>query len=90
VNGAIAEFDYLPTASGLSAVMSPEQAAAAAHILGAELAAPIHYGTFHRPPLYISLPDPEATFAAAAVRRGVATRLLRAGDELELAPAPVA
>jgi L-ascorbate metabolism protein UlaG (beta-lactamase superfamily) len=85
VNGAIAEFDYLPTPSGLSAVMSPEQAAAAAQILGAELAAPIHYGTFHRPPLYISLPDPEGAFAAAAVRRGVATRVLGAGDEIELA-----
>jgi L-ascorbate metabolism protein UlaG (beta-lactamase superfamily) len=85
VNGAIADFDYAPPPSGLSAVMSPEQAAAAAQILGAELAVPIHYGTFHRPPLYIGLPDPEGAFAAAAVRRGVATRLLQAGDAIELA-----
>jgi L-ascorbate metabolism protein UlaG (beta-lactamase superfamily) len=85
VNGAIADFDYAPPPSGLSAVMTPEQAAAAAQILGAELAAPIHYGTFHRPPLYISLPDPDGAFAAAAVRRGVATRILQPGDEIELA-----
>jgi L-ascorbate metabolism protein UlaG (beta-lactamase superfamily) len=90
VNGAIADFDYLRPPSGLSAVMSPEQAAAAAEILGAEVAAPIHHGTFQRPPTYIGLPDPEGAFAAAAARRGVESRLLRPGDEIELAPSPVA
>jgi L-ascorbate metabolism protein UlaG (beta-lactamase superfamily) len=86
INGAVADFDYLQPPSGVSAVMSPEQAAAAAQILRADFAAPIHYGTFHGPPLYVSLPDPEGAFAAAAARRGVATRLLQAGDELDLAP----
>jgi L-ascorbate metabolism protein UlaG (beta-lactamase superfamily) len=89
-NGAIADFDYLQPPSGVSAVLTPEQAAAAAQILQAEVAVPIHYGSFHRPPLYISLPDPEGAFAAAAARRGVATRLLQAGDEIDLAPSPTA
>lgn len=90
VNGAIADFDYLQPPSGLAAVLTPEQAAAAAHVLGARLASPIHYGTFHRPPLYISLPDVESAFLAAAARRGVTTRLLRPGDEVDLGAATTA
>jgi L-ascorbate metabolism protein UlaG (beta-lactamase superfamily) len=85
VNGAMANFDDLQPPSGIPAVLTPEQAAEAAHLLGAHEASPIHYGTFHKPPLYISLPDPEAAFVAAAVRRGVTTRLMRPGDETELA-----
>jgi L-ascorbate metabolism protein UlaG (beta-lactamase superfamily) len=87
VNAAIAEFEYLQPPSGMPAVLTPEQAAAAAHVLQARRAAPIHYGTFHKPPLYIALPDPESSFAVAAERRGVATWLPRAGEELELTPA---
>jgi L-ascorbate metabolism protein UlaG (beta-lactamase superfamily) len=86
VNGAMAEFDDLQPPSGIPAVLTPEQAAAAAQVLAAREAAPIHYGTFHKPPLYTSLPDPEAAFVAAAVRRGVTTRLMRPGDEIELVP----
>jgi L-ascorbate metabolism protein UlaG (beta-lactamase superfamily) len=85
VNGVVADFDYLQPPSGIPAVMTPEQAAAAAQVLTVRLAAPIHYGTFHRPPHYISLPDPEATFASAAARRGVATLLLQPGSEIDLA-----
>lgn len=85
INGAIVRFDYLePPTSGLPAVLTPEQAAAAAELLGARQAAPIHYGTFHQPPLYVSLPDPEPAFVAAAARRGVATNVLRPGEDIEL------
>jgi L-ascorbate metabolism protein UlaG (beta-lactamase superfamily) len=84
INAAVAEFDYLQPPSGQPAVLTPEQAAAAAHVLGARQAAPIHYGTFHKPPLYISTPDPESSFVVAAERRGVATRLPRPGEEIEL------
>jgi L-ascorbate metabolism protein UlaG (beta-lactamase superfamily) len=87
VNAAIAEFEYLQPPSGLPAVLTPEQAAAAAEVLQARRAAPIHYGTFHKPPLYIGLPDAESTFAIAARRRGVATWPARPGEEIELVPA---
>jgi L-ascorbate metabolism protein UlaG (beta-lactamase superfamily) len=91
INAAVAEFDYLQPPSGLPAVLSPEQAAAAAQILGASRAVPIHYGTFHKPPLYTATPDAASAFAIAARRRGVATRILEAGDEVDLAaPSPVA
>jgi L-ascorbate metabolism protein UlaG (beta-lactamase superfamily) len=87
VNAAIAEFEYLQPPSGLPAVLSPGQAAAAAQVLRARRAAPIHYGTFHKPPLYIGLPDPESSFAVAAERRGVSTWLAQPGQQIELTPA---
>lgn len=84
INGAIADLDDLQPASGIPAILTPEQAAAAAFVLGAREAAPHHYGTFHKPPKYISLPDPEGAFIIATERRGVATRVLRPGEELDL------
>jgi L-ascorbate metabolism protein UlaG (beta-lactamase superfamily) len=87
INAAVAEFDYLQPPSGLPAVLTPEQAAAAAQVLRAREVVPIHYGTFHKPPTYIAIPDAAAAFATAAQRRGVATRLLRAGDEVDLSAA---
>jgi L-ascorbate metabolism protein UlaG (beta-lactamase superfamily) len=88
INAAVADFDYLePSTTGLPAVMTPEQAAAAAQVLGARETAPIHYGTFHKPPTYLAYPDAEASFVLACRRRGVTSRLLQAGDEVDLAPA---
>jgi L-ascorbate metabolism protein UlaG (beta-lactamase superfamily) len=84
INAAVVDFEYLQPPSGLAAVLTPEQAAAAAQVLRARQAAPIHYGTFHRPPLYIAIPDAASAFAIAAQRRGVPPRLLRAGDEVDL------
>jgi L-ascorbate metabolism protein UlaG (beta-lactamase superfamily) len=88
INAAVAYFDYLePSTTGLPAVMTPEQAAAAALVLGARETAAIHYGTFHMPPTYIAYPDAEAAFAVACRRRGVAARLLHAGDTVDLTAA---
>ena len=86
INAAVAEFDYLQPPTALPAVLTPEQAAAAAQVLGARQASPIHYGTFHKPPTYIAYPNAEAAFAVACRRRGVPMRLLHAGDEVSLAP----
>ncbi|MDA0171391.1 MBL fold metallo-hydrolase [Solirubrobacter taibaiensis] len=88
INGAIAEFDYAQPASGMPAVLVPEQAAAAADVLQAGRAAPIHYGTFHQAPGYLGLPDPESAFAHAAGRRGVTAQLLQPGEELDLSRVP--
>jgi L-ascorbate metabolism protein UlaG (beta-lactamase superfamily) len=84
VNAAVAEFDYLQPPSELPAVLTPEQAAAAGQILGATRAVPIHYGTFHKPPLYVATPDATSAFAVAAQRRGLAVRILQPGEELDL------
>ncbi|MEK8174329.1 hypothetical protein NKH77_51035 [Streptomyces sp. M19] len=37
--------------------MLPEQAAVAAHILGARIAVPMHYDTMNKPPTYVETPQ---------------------------------
>ena len=84
INAAVADFEYLQPASEMPAVLTPEQAAAAAQILRARRAVPIHYGTFHRPPHYIALPDAESSFVLAAERRGLEVHLPRPGEVTDL------
>ena len=64
-------------------VMSGEQAAAAAQVLGARLAIPIHYGA---PPTagYFEQPEPERHFLAAAAARSLHTRVLHPGETMVL------
>ena len=69
---------------GMPIVMSAEQAAAVAQVLGTRLAIPIHYGAPPEPS-YFEQPEPEQHFLAAAAARGVHTRVLRPGDSLALA-----
>ncbi|WP_372630552.1 MBL fold metallo-hydrolase [Cohnella sp.] len=65
VNGAVLE---LPgrTASGQPICLTPEQAVAAAHVLGAGTLVPIHYKAIHHPPVYRETPDIEARLRTAA------------------------
>ncbi|HET6872807.1 MAG TPA: MBL fold metallo-hydrolase [Sporolactobacillaceae bacterium] len=55
INGAIVQEEGL-TPSGLPICMVPEQAASAAAILEARTLIPIHYGSFHNPPVYLETP----------------------------------
>ncbi len=64
-------------------VMSAEQAAAAADVLGARLAVPIHYGA-PASPGYIEQPNAERRFLDAAAHRHIATRVLRSGEAMVL------
>ena len=57
VNGALTSFPHRQPASGLEASLSPEQAVAAARILGAKRLIPIHYDGIHEPPLYQQTDD---------------------------------
>lgn len=52
VNGALASFPHRQPPSGIEASLSPEQAAAAARILGAKRLVPIHYDGIAEPPAY--------------------------------------
>jgi L-ascorbate metabolism protein UlaG (beta-lactamase superfamily) len=83
INGARVRLPNL-TPSGVEADLTPEQAVAAATVLGAELAVPIHYGLFDAPPTYEETPDAESRFLAAASARGVTTRLMAPGETLEV------
>lgn len=72
------------TPSGVEADLTPEHAAAAAAVLGAGLAVPIHYGVFHAPPTYEETPDAESRFLSSCAARGVVARLMAPGEPLEL------
>jgi L-ascorbate metabolism protein UlaG (beta-lactamase superfamily) len=84
VNGATCQFPHRAPASPFVADLDPEQAAAAAAILEAPIAVPIHYDTIHAPPVYAQVDDPVGRFAAAA---GDRARVLAIGEELALGAA---
>ncbi len=72
------------TGSTVPATLTPEQAAMAAHILGARIAIPIHYGFVSDPVHYREVPDAEAEFLAEARKRGVRPHLLAPGGWLDV------
>lgn len=82
VNGPTVSLPHRQPASPLPAAMDPEQAAAAAHLMGASRATPIHYDTIHSPPDYVQTDDPAGRFAVAASELGVEPVVLAAGDEV--------
>jgi L-ascorbate metabolism protein UlaG (beta-lactamase superfamily) len=90
VNGALVSLPHRQPASPRNAVLTPDEAAAAAHLLGARVAVPIHYDAIHHPPVYAQTDDPAGAFARAAAPLGVDVRVLAPGESLvtEGAPAP--
>jgi len=79
INGA--RFAWRKPVTDVSAVMSPEQAVAAAVVLGARLLVPIHYGVIGADG-YSELPNPEALLLDAARKRNVAVEVVRPGEWL--------
>ena len=77
INGALVGWPVPP--SGIPASLTPEQAAAAAQILGARLACANHYG-WNSPPGYVEFPNCEKAFLEAARGRGVNAVAVRPGD----------
>ena len=84
VNGALVDFPFLQPPRDREAVMTPEEAAQAAHMLGARAVTPIHYGALHRPPGYVETDDPVGRLRAAAARLGVAVEVREPGEEVKL------
>lgn len=82
VNGAVLE---LPgrTPSGQPICLTPEQAVAAAVVLGAKRLVPIHYVAIHHPPLYRETSDIPDRLAAAA-RDRIQLNVLQAKETLRL------
>lgn len=83
-NGPICDFPHRQPPSPFAAAMDPRQAAAAAKLLGAGVAVPIHYETIHSPPIYAQVDDPVGAFRAAAEEAGVAVEVLEPGATLAL------
>ena len=84
VNGPLVDLPHRQPPSPLPAAMDAEQAAAAAAILEAGLAVPVHYDTINGPPRYVQGDQPAARFAAACATAGVPCRVMETGETLEL------
>lgn len=80
INGAVVNFPLLQPANPLAAVMTPEQAAVAARMLGARWVVPIHYGSLHKPPMYTETSHPVEHFKAKAEELGVEGMILEPGE----------
>jgi L-ascorbate metabolism protein UlaG (beta-lactamase superfamily) len=78
-NGPQVDLPHRQPASPRNAVMSPAEAAAAAHILQAREAIPIHYDTVHNPPIYVQTDDPAGAFLREAAALGVTARVVEPG-----------
>ncbi len=76
INGA--RFGWRKPISGVPAVMTPEQAVAAAVVIGANLIVPIHYGIVASP-AYTETPHAAHELAVAAAARGVELEFVPSG-----------
>jgi L-ascorbate metabolism protein UlaG (beta-lactamase superfamily) len=83
INGA--RFGWRKPVSDVHAVLTPEQAVAAAVVLGARLLVPIHHGVAASED-YQEVPDAEALLLAAARKRKVSVELARPGEWLTWQP----
>lgn len=84
INGPIVNFPPLSPASGIEAVMTPEQAAVAAKILKAKFVVPIHFGSMHKPPLYIETANPVNRLLQELKDLGIDILLYEPGDWFDL------
>ncbi|UNK44026.1 MBL fold metallo-hydrolase [Luteimonas sp. S4-F44] len=80
INGA--RFGWRHPVSGLPGVLTPEQAVAAAAILGARTLVPIHYGVRDMD-AYVEVDDPIGALRAAARERDVPVQVVKPGDWIE-------
>jgi L-ascorbate metabolism protein UlaG (beta-lactamase superfamily) len=81
VNGAIVEESGIVN-SGLPICMGPEQAVAAAKILKSKLLIPIHYGTFHNPPIYLETENIEERVILASEENKVKLKFAKQDEEI--------
>ncbi len=64
--------------------MGPEEAVAAASILGARLTVPIHYDTINHPPAYTQVDHPAERFSGEAAAACLETQIVEAGEPVPL------
>ncbi len=84
INGAFVDLPFLQPPREQEAVMTPEEAAKAARMLGARAVTPIHYGALHRPPEYIETDDPVGRLRTAATTTGVGVEICEPGEWLDI------
>lgn len=64
--------------------MTPEQAVSAARVLEARLLIPIHYGSFHNPPIYFETENAEQRLITTAMEENISVHLLKPMENLEI------
>lgn len=64
--------------------MTPEQAVSAACILEAKHLIPIHYGSFHNPPIYFETENVEQRLITTAMEVNIGFHLLKPMEKLEI------
>ena len=79
INGPVVQILPVQPPSPLPAVMLPEEAATAAHLLRARVCVPIHYG-LHQPPEYVETPRAVERFAEKAKELGVSSLIPVRGE----------
>jgi L-ascorbate metabolism protein UlaG (beta-lactamase superfamily) len=79
-NGPAVSLPHRVPASPRNACLSPAEAAAAAYILEAGLAVPIHYDALNNPPVYAQVDDPAAQFLAECAALDVNARVVEPGQ----------
>ena len=84
INGAIVTLPFLQPPRDQEAVMTPEEAAKAARMLGARVVTPIHFGALHRPPAYVETDNPVGRLRAAGEALGLEIAVREPGEWLEL------
>ncbi|MRT10439.1 MBL fold metallo-hydrolase [Pantoea agglomerans] len=80
INGAVVELPHLQPPSPFNATMLPEEAAVAAHILGASTVVPIHHTELHRPGIYEETPNALERLSAKAAELGIAAHIVGRGE----------
>lgn len=83
INGAIVN-EPGETHSKQPICMTPEQAVSAAKVLNANLLIPIHYDSFHNPPIYLETKNLSERLAKAASQEAVLIKMLQPQDLIEL------
>ena len=84
INGPTVDLPFLQPPRGQAAVMTPEEAARAAHMLGARAVTPIHYGVLDEAPVYVDTDDPVGRLRAAGEGLGLQVEVREPGDWFDL------
>jgi L-ascorbate metabolism protein UlaG (beta-lactamase superfamily) len=79
-NGPVVSLPHRQPASPRNACLSPAEAAAAAYVLQAGLAIPIHYDALNNPPVYAQVDDPAGQFLAECAALDVAAAVVEPGQ----------
>jgi len=85
INAPICNWPALQPPSPLEATLTPEEAAIAAHIIGAQSIVPIHYGSLNKRAEYEETPHPVERLQKKASALGMGTRVETPGAWFDLA-----